>query len=227
MIYICTWHRAATFCRHDEILTSLFIFCKVREKTSRSYLCGEFWFSESPVQIQNWTIIYHGTEHFVSAPLFFTWDYTLSFLQQRLCTASETHIFHKVMCRTFAQHIYTAEILNIPPRASKWKFSPVTELKYLNICVLRFVSGNVCQQLSVTTKRCSCFRGDKSWENAGLLLGSLSQHEDIMLATWGSTSLGMSSRLFWNPTAPTTCMGFNPLHGTRMVASSHRITPKL
>jgi len=60
------------------------------------------------------------------APLFFTWDYTLRFLQQRLCTASETHIFTRWCVEPSSKHIYTAEILNIPPRASKWKFCPVT-----------------------------------------------------------------------------------------------------
>jgi hypothetical protein len=178
-------------------------------------------------KIQNWTIIYHGTEHFVS-------HHFSSFETTHYAFSSSTFALHQRL--TFSQ----GDVQNLRPYTSTpqrfWiylhelqheNFSPVVELKYLNICVLRFISGKVCQQLPVTTKRCNCFRGDKSWENDGLLLGSLSQHEDIMLATCGSTSLGMSSRLFWNPTAPTTCIGFNPLHGTRMVASSHRITPKL
>ena len=106
------------------------------------------------------------------APLFFTWDYTLRSLQQRLCTASETHIFHKVMCRTFAQtHLYRRDS-EYTSTGFKMKILPCDSLN-IWICVLRFVSGNVRQQLSVTTKRCNCFRGDRSWENAGLLLGSL------------------------------------------------------
>jgi len=53
------------------------------------------------------------------------------------------------------------------------------------------------------------------------------QHSQIILATKGSSSLGISRRRFWKPTAPTTCIGFIPLHGNLRVASSHRITPKL
>lgn len=127
----------------------------------------------SPVQIQNWTIIYHGTEHFVS--------HHFSSLETTHYAFSSS-AFARLQRLAFSQgdywcaepspkHIYTAET---PPRASKKEnFSPVTELKYLNICILRFVPGNACQQLSVTTRCCSCFRGDKSWENDGLLLGSL------------------------------------------------------
>ena len=53
------------------------------------------------------------------------------------------------------------------------------------------------------------------------------QHSQIILATAGSTSLGISSRRFWKPTAPTTCIGFIPLQGSLNVASSHRMIPKL
>lgn len=54
-----------------------------------------------------------------------------------------------------------------------------------------------------------------------------SQQSFIICATIGSTSSGISRRLSWNPTAPTTCIGFIPLHGMRKVANSHSITPKL
>lgn len=53
------------------------------------------------------------------------------------------------------------------------------------------------------------------------------QQSHIICATPGSTSSGISSRLFWNPTAPTTCIGFKPFHGILLVVNSHRITPKL
>lgn len=178
IIYIFTWHRAATFCRHREFFSLFFpSFVRQGEKTSRSYLCGEFITRANP-ELNNY-LPWHRT--LCVAPLFFTWDYTLRFLQQRLCTASETRIFTRwlLMCRTFAQtHLYRRDSST---SFKKENFSPVTELKYLNICILRFVPGNACQQLSVTTRWCSCFRGDKSWENDGLLLGSLKkrgvQHE--------------------------------------------------
>lgn len=53
------------------------------------------------------------------------------------------------------------------------------------------------------------------------------QHSQIILATKGSSSLGISRRRFWNPTAPTTCIGFIPIQGNFRVASSHKMTPKL
>lgn len=121
MIYICTWQWAATFCRHHEILTSLFIFCKARGKTSRSYLCGEFRFSESPVQIQNWTIIYHGTEHFVSHH-FSSLETTHYAFSSSAFAQLQRHIFTRWCVEPSSKHIHTAEILNKPPRASKWKF---------------------------------------------------------------------------------------------------------
>ena len=43
--------------------------------------------------------------------------------------------------------------------------------------------------------------------------------------TW-SMSSGISSCFPAKPTAPTTCMGFIPDHGSFMVASSHNMTPK-
>ena len=55
----------------------------------------------------------------------------------------------------------------------------------------------------------------------------LCQHSQIIVATKGSTSFGMSRRRFWKPTAPTTCIGFIPLQGNLKVASSQRIMPKL
>lgn len=53
------------------------------------------------------------------------------------------------------------------------------------------------------------------------------QQSCIICATDGSTSSGISRRLFWKPTAPTTCIGFNPFQGIRKVDNSHNITPKL
>lgn len=55
----------------------------------------------------------------------------------------------------------------------------------------------------------------------------LCQQSRIIWATTGSVSSGISRRRFWNPTAPTTCIGFNPFHGIRQVVNSHNITPKL
>lgn len=53
------------------------------------------------------------------------------------------------------------------------------------------------------------------------------QQSRIICATTGLTSSGISSRLFWNPTAPTTCIGFKPCQGILVVVNSHKITPKL
>lgn len=53
------------------------------------------------------------------------------------------------------------------------------------------------------------------------------QHSKMILPTTGSSSFGISSRRFWKPTAPTTCIGFIPRQGNLNVASSQRITPKL
>lgn len=161
-------------------------FVRQGEKTSRSYLCGEFITRSNP-ELNNY-LPWHRT--LCVAPLFFTWDYTLRFLQQRLCTASETRIFTRwlLMCRTFAQtHLYRRDSST---SFKKENFSPVTELKYLNICILRFVPGNACQQLSVTTRCCSCFRGDKSWENDGLLLGSLKKKGEFSMSVASNTGRG-------------------------------------
>lgn len=51
------------------------------------------------------------------------------------------------------------------------------------------------------------------------------QHLLIISAMAGSISSGMSRRRCWNPTAPTTCIGFIPPHGCCNVESSHKITP--
>jgi hypothetical protein len=156
------------------LLFSSFVRQGKKKRTSRSYLCGEFRFSESPVQIQNWTIIYHGTEHFVSHHFSSLETTHYAFSSSAFAQLQRLTFFTRWCVEPSPKHIYTAEILNIPPRASKWKFEPCDRASILDyICVLRFVSGNLCQQLSVTTKRCNCFRGNRSWENAGLLLGSL------------------------------------------------------
>lgn len=174
MIYICTWHRAATFCRHHEILTSLFIFCKARGKKEL----------QDPIFVVN--------SDFQNHPFKSRTEQLFTMAQSTSCRTTFLHLttHYAFSSSAFAQlrltfftrrcvepspkHIYTAEILNIPPRASKWKFEPCDRASILDyICVLRFVSGNLCQQFSVTTKRCNCFRGNRSWENAGLLLGSL------------------------------------------------------
>lgn len=75
--------------------------------------------------------------------------------------------------------------------------------------------------------RCKGLRATVSCANEGRKFGSVCQHSIIILSTMGSTSLGMSRRRFWKPTAPTTCIGFIPLQGNLIVASSHRMTPKL
>lgn len=53
------------------------------------------------------------------------------------------------------------------------------------------------------------------------------QHSLIISATMGSTLGGISRRLPWKPTAPTTCIEFIPVHGTWRVVNSQSITPKL
>lgn len=55
----------------------------------------------------------------------------------------------------------------------------------------------------------------------------LYQQSLIISATNGSTMGGISRCLSWNPTAPTTCIEFISVQGTRRVASSHSMTPKL
>ena len=77
------------------------------------------------------------------------------------------------------------------------------------------------------TSRCKGLRATVSCENEGRKFGSVCQHSQIILATRGSSSLGISRRRFWKPTAPTTCIGFMPLQGNFRVASSHKMTPKL
>lgn len=53
------------------------------------------------------------------------------------------------------------------------------------------------------------------------------QHFFIIPAMTGSMSSGISRRRSWNPTAPTTCIGFIPSQGCCKVQSSHIMTPKL
>jgi len=53
------------------------------------------------------------------------------------------------------------------------------------------------------------------------------QQSRIIWAMAGSMSSVISRCRFWNPTAPTTCIGFKPFQGIWHVANSHSITPKL
>lgn len=63
-----------------------------------------------------------------------------------------------------------------------------------------------------------------SW-NVGLDCGWLQQQLSIREAHSGSTSFGISSRRFMNPTAPITCIGLRSSQGIFSVIISHNTTP--
>lgn len=96
--------------------------------------------------------------------------------------------------------------------------------------------GRGGRKMSNWRMKCSCkiswnhlmVCGRKKWIKQTLIEHAYCcQHSQIILATIGSTSFGISSLRFWKPTAPTTCIVFISLHGNLRVASSHRMTPKL
>lgn len=76
-------------------------------------------------------------------------------------------------------------------------------------------------------KLCNMLVQTKILETASFSNTHVCQHSQMILATKGSTSFGMSRRRSWKPTAPTTCIGFMPCQGILRVASSHKMTPKL
>jgi hypothetical protein len=135
---------------------------------------------------------------------------------------SRCRIYWNLLLRRWAKLIL--DVRGQPAAAKAWERLPALQMRGASLDPWR-----KAQQREPAISDWFCV-------NEGMALGTnlqiflstyVCQHSQIILATKGSTSLGISRRRFWKPTAPTTCIGFIPLHGDFSVASSQRITPKL